>query len=170
VARRNLVLGITLLCLLPLSCRTAREDGREPTKVAVGPRIRLWVDLKCSKEGKALFEDYSILKFPDEQAGWALLKLDDDNCWVYGTLTRKGGPEAGLCDIRFRSEKPVSTGSRCQCIPGRYVLVEGRPTSKRCCEMYPDRVYCKPEDARPAPQSPDPTPEPTAPVEESPFQ
>jgi hypothetical protein len=141
-------------------CRTTKsQEDQVRLQRELGANVPLWVEVECTKRGKPRFKDYSVLKLPIEKVGWALARLDD-HCRVYGTLT-DGTRDADLCDIRFRSRDPVVEGARCKCVPGRYVLEEGYPTSKRCCEKYPEKVYC-----RKLYESPPPTPEETPPITE----
>jgi len=150
--RRTVVLIIVLVASLcfPMACRTGLSD-QERLQQELGGSVPLWVDLECSKRGKPRFKDYSVLKMPDEKVVWALARLGE-YCRVYGALIKKTTKKTDLCDIRFRSKDPVVATGRCRCVPGRYKLEEGRPTSERCCEKHPDSVYCRPTDA-PEPES-----------------
>ena len=156
------ILALAIALLLPAlgGCRTTGADGDQAKlQRELGANVPLWVEVDCSSRGKPKFKEYSVLKLPTEAVGWALARLDDD-CRVYGTLV-EAGQKADLCDIRYRSKDPVVTGKRCRCVPGRYDLEEGYPSSDRCCKKYPEKVYCK-EKSTP-PDAPSPTPDASAP-------
>lgn len=144
MASLRTLLIVAAACLFAASCKTTQAEDQLKLQAELGGKIPLWVEVECSKKGKPIFNDYSVLKMPDEKVVWALAKLDDF-CRVYGALVKKGRKGTDLCDIRFRSQEPVSTKGRCRCVAGRYKLQEGRPTSKRCCEKHPDSVHCKPD-------------------------
>jgi hypothetical protein len=147
-------LGALFFCAV--GCKTTRSDTeQQKLQRELGAKVPLWVELECSRKGQPRFKEYSVLKLPTEAVGWALARLDD-HCRVYGTLVEKVAT-ADLCDIRYRSKEPVTTGPRCKCIPGRYDLEEGYPSSKRCCEKYPEKVYCK-QPVAPPPTAPEDAP------------
>jgi hypothetical protein len=136
------------LLLLLTGCPSAHTDDQGSLlDRELGVDVPLWVEVECSGRGRASFGDYSILKMPNEKVQWVLAKLGE-KCRVYGAIIPKTSRKADPCDIRLRSVDPVVETGRCKCVPGRYLLHEGRPTSKRCCERFPDRVYCK-EDTPP---------------------
>jgi len=149
-----------LAILLASGCRTTAENDQSRLEAELGLKIPLWVEVECTKSGKPKFKDYSVLKMPTEKVLWSMAKLPEDYCRIYGAIVPKTAKSADLCDIRFRSKEPVSPDGKCRCTAGKYVLQEGRPTSQRCCEKYPDKVYCKPPEEPPAPE-PVPVPEPT---------
>ncbi len=138
--RLRFAIAMGLLLTVLGGCRTTNSD-QTMLQRELGANVPLWVDLECSNKGKPRFKEYSVLKLPTEIVGWALARLDD-KCRVYGTIVEKGAT-ADLCDIRYRSKQPVTTGNRCRCVAGRYDLEEGYPSSKHCCQKYPDKVYCK---------------------------
>jgi len=105
--------------------------------------IPLWVELACSAQGTPQWGKFSLIKLPSESVLWSLAYLDTQDCRVYGAIVPSGQKEADMCEIRFRSKKAVGQGL-CKCVPGRYDLEEGRPTSDHCCEKYPNAIYCKP--------------------------
>lgn len=131
------------LLLFLTGCPSAHTDDHgSMLDKELGVDVPLWVEVECSKRGRASFGEYSILKMPNEKVQWALAKLGE-KCRVFGAIIPKTSGKADPCDIRLRSVKPVVETGRCKCVPGRYLLQEGRPTSKRCCERFPDKVYCK---------------------------
>jgi hypothetical protein len=144
--RWMLTIAAVLLLTLVGGCRTTGGNQARLQR-ELGANVPLWVDVECSENDKTRFKEYSVLKMPTEVVGWTLARLDDD-CRVYGSLVEKGA-KADLCDIRYRSKDPVVQGERCRCVAGRYVLEEGYPSSKRCCEKYPEKVYCKEKTALP---------------------
>jgi hypothetical protein len=137
-------LPLLLAALLSASCRSSPEEQDARLRGELGFKVSLWVETECTKSGKTVFKDYSVLKLPDEKVVWTIAKIEND-CRVYGAIVKKNQKQADLCDIRFRSKLPIVAEGKCRCVAGRFDLEEGRPTSKRCCEKYPDKVYCKPE-------------------------
>jgi len=134
--------------LLSVSCRTVSSEEEARLAREVGMKVPLWVEVECSKSGRLKSpKDYSVLMMPDEQVQWVLTSSFDNQCRIYGAIVKKTVRNADLCDIRFRSRDALPVESKCACVPGRYVLEEGYPTSERCCKLYPDRVYCKQPDA-----------------------
>ncbi len=143
---------------LASGCRTAQED-QSRLEAELGLKLPLWVEVECTKSGKPRFKEYSVLKLPTEKVLWSMAKLDP-YCRIYGAIVPKTAKSADLCDIRFRSKDPVTSEGKCRCVAGKYVLEEGRPTSQRCCEKYPDKVYCRQPEPEPTPA---PTPDTAAP-------
>lgn len=156
----NALTAASIAALLFLTGCPSAHTGDQPTMLdrELGVEVPLWVDVDCSQKGRTSFGEYSVLKMPGEKVQWTLAKLGD-KCRVFGAIIPKETRKADLCDIRLRSVKPVVEEGRCRCVAGRYQLEEGRPTSKRCCERYPDKVYCKgaPDDSD-APETPEDTP------------
>jgi len=141
MAARLALLALSTL-LLSAGCRTTSAADQVRLQRELGAKVPLWVDVECTKRGRPKFVEYSVLKMPDEKVGWAMANLEGE-CRIYGTLVHKSVKRPDLCDIRFRSKDAFGKGKRCKCQPGRTDLQEGTPTSKRCCEKYPDKVYCK---------------------------
>jgi hypothetical protein len=154
-----------LACLSALAlasgCRTTAAEDQSRLEAELGLKLPLWVEVECTKNGKPKFKEYSVLKMPNEKVLWSMAKLDP-YCRIYGAIIPKTAKSADLCDIRFRSKDPVNPEGKCRCVPGKYVLEEGRPTSSRCCEKYPDKVYCRQPEPEPVPP-PDAAPPTVAP-------
>lgn len=146
-----------LLLLLASACSgpQTREDGVDVEK----EKIPLWVEISECRDGKPVVkkDGYSVLKMPDDKLYWVVSKRDGE-CRVFGAMVGKGEqrkPDA--CDIRFRSKDPVKPqGRSCSCATGRFDLQEGRPVNKKCCERYPDGIYCD----KPASSLPEAAPRP----------
>jgi hypothetical protein len=155
-----------LLAMLLTGCPSKHDPDADRLKAELGVGIPLWVDVEC-KAGRPVFKDYSVLKLPDERDDWALVKLDQ-SCRIYGALVKKSVKKADMCDIRFRTRQElVPAGQRCACIAGRHELEEGRPTSKHCCEKFPDKPYCRDVTTPMPPVPPEvPPPEPAPEPEE----
>jgi len=150
-------------CALLAGCPSKHDPEVDRLKAELGVgTIPLWVEVEC-RNGKPVYKEYSVLKLPDERVDWALVNLDK-SCRIYGALVKKSVKKADMCDIRFRTRQElVDAGQRCACVPGRWPLEEGRPTSKRCCEKFPDKPYCRDLDTPMAPvpeEVPPPEPEP----------
>ena len=118
--------------------------------------IPLWVELACDPTGNPVYGRYSIVKLPTEKVMWSMAMLDTNDCRIYGAIVPASQTQPDLCEIRFRSKTAVTPG-KCTCVPGKYDLEEGRPTNQRCCEKYPNAVYCKPPEIGPKPVPPPPT-------------
>ncbi len=146
---------LTALCTVALmGCRTTRSDAELGVGDNAPQDVDLWVDLQCPK-GQNQFGEYGVLMMPEEKVQWTLAVLDG-TCRIYGAIVPKDQQTVDKCDIRLRSKEPIVKSGRCRCAAGRWDLEEGRPTSKECCQRYPDRVYCKePVDSPEAPDATD---------------
>lgn len=143
----NRLAQICSMCSLAflVSCgNSATLDSQvEPRFEPKAPaEIPLWVDVRCDAQGMPEYGEFAVVKMPSERIQWAMAVLDTGDCRIYGALVDASITEPDLCDIRFRSKRAVAPG-RCACVPGRYDLEEGRPTSDECCRKHPNSVHCK---------------------------
>jgi hypothetical protein len=119
-------------------------SGTETKEATAADPQPLWAKVDvCAVEGPVV-KELSLLKMPDEKLYWAFATRDGE-CRLYGALMWDNavrGPDE--CDIRFRSTDPLPpVAGACNCRPGRFPLQEGRATSLRCCEKYPDSIHCR---------------------------
>jgi hypothetical protein len=137
---KTALLGALLaVAVLGLGC-----SGSETKDGAATDPQPLWAKVDvCAVEGPVV-KELSVLKMPDEKLFWVFATRDGE-CRLYGALVwDNAAREPDECDIRFRSSEPLPpVGGACNCRPGRVRLQEGRATSVRCCEKYPDSIHCR---------------------------
>jgi hypothetical protein len=124
----------------------------DPTVRGTPSQGDYWVEVTCQKdrgEGKHNFGTYSVIRMPDDKVVFVVRELDG-SCRVWGAIVPPERSSPDKCDIRLRSKEPLATiDGKCLCVPGTYILQEGRPTSPDCCRRFPNAIYCR--DGVPAP-------------------